>query len=219
MLSAGLESDLSGKMEDGYINMMQKTMVKSPLDPELVEDISQFAKRYDALDSEIGNEKWNIAGRVNEMEDEHKGVFDTLDDYRAECSRVANLQSKRHLFAESGETLRRWCDVRKTYENFEHAELFLSELSFDHLYRARVIYNSGAVKSPLLPLAEASKRGWSAEDMEYHYKKNPPSIAASFLNTLKTFIEKKLVKLDLPRDRRERVEGLIAELRKELSNG
>lgn len=76
---------------------------------------------------------------------------------------------------------------------------------------------TGAVKSPLLPLAEASKRGWSAEDMEYHYKKNPPSIAASFLNTLKNFIEKKLARLELPKERHERVKQLVAELRKELS--
>lgn len=200
-------------------------MVKSPLDPELIDDLSKFAERYDKLDYEIGNEKWNIAGRVNEMWEEHKRLrddngelyFQNFDEYLAECSRICNQKTKRYLFAESGETLRRWCNVRATYNNFEHAELFLSELSFDHLYRARKIYADGAVKSPLLPLAEASKRGWSAEDMEYHYKRNPPSIAASFLNTLKNFIEKKLARLELPKERRERVTKLVDELRKELS--
>lgn len=200
-------------------------MVKSPLDPELIDDLFKFAERYGNLDYELGNEKWNIAGRVNEMWDEHKRLrdengeayFQNLDEYRAECSRLCNLKAKRYLFSESGETLRRWCEVRATYDNFEHAELFLSELSFDHLYKARSIYMSGAVKSPLLPLAEASKRGWSAEDMEYHYKKNPPSVAASFLNTLKNFVEKKLERLELPKERRERVMKLVDELRKELS--
>lgn len=199
--------------------------VKSPLDAELITDLSAAAKRIDALDYELGNEKWIIAGRVNEMWDEHKALrdengdlyFNNLDGYRAECSRVANLQTKRRLFAESGETLRRWCEVRATYDNYEHAELFLSALSFDHLYRARKIYLNGVVKSPLLPLAEAEKRGWSSEEMEYHYQKDAPSIAASFLNSLKSFIEKKLPRLEFEKERRERIEKLVEELRKELS--
>lgn len=167
-----------------------KVSPETMLDPELVADIQRISARINDLDYELGNEKWIIAGRVNEMWTEHKGIYDNVEAYRAECSRIANAQNKRKLFSTSGETLKRWCQVRATYNEYEHAELFLTALSFDHLAKAKSIYLSEKVKSPLVPLALAEKNNWSADEMEFHYNNNPVTVSIGAKNTLTNLMNK-----------------------------
>lgn len=148
------------------------------LDPEFLAEFQAVARLYDDGQSQSDDSKWNIARLVNEMWDEHKPQFPTKDDYYVECSKQANAAIRRKRFSDSGETLRRWCEVQATYANFKEADLFLSELSFDHLYRAKRLSNKGKVSVPVLALAEAVKRKWNAEEMQFHY--DPPVTPNSY---------------------------------------
>lgn len=195
------------------------------LDPELEADIAHAAGEIDRLTGDLDNQQLIISRRVNDMWEEHKSAFSSKMDYFAECSRVANLKSSRHVFAESGETLKRWCEVVATYENLDgelkrgydlSIEDLLDALTFHHLYKARKLYINGKVKSPLYALAEAMSNRWSAEDMEFHYDGNTNSIKGGFISFLQKFIEKKLPKLELSAERLSRVQDLIRQLMKEL---
>ena len=187
------------------------------LDPELMRDIREIAKSIDHLETEAGNDKLAIALRVNDMESEHASTFGSRMEYLAECSRIANLETKRKIFAESGETLRQWCDLAKLYKPFcdkkkIEMSLLLEEVTFDHLRKARKIYMDGLVKSPLEALSRASTEQWSADDMEYHYSANRTGMKVSFINYLTQFVSKKLEKMELPKEKAERAKVLIAEL-------
>ena len=192
------------------------------LDPELTRDIQQIAASLDHLENEIGHEKLAIAARVADMESEHLPAFQTRLDYLAECSRIANASTKRKMFAESGETLRQWCDLYRTYQPFcEKASIKVSDLldivTFDHLRRARKIYLGGFVKSPIEALHRASVENWSADDMEFHYTNaDKPSVKIGIVNWFTNFIEKRLPKLELPASDAKRVKELVSELKELL---
>lgn len=149
--------------------------VSEVLDPYLCADLQKMAEQYSDNQSNADDDKWSIARRVNEDWDEHKGRFDTRLDYYAECSRVMNARSgrKKKLFSDSGQTLRRWCEVQATYEslstNVKDGDKFLDLLSFDHLYQAKVLYGKGKVKSPFEALAEAIKSDFTADEMSRHF--------------------------------------------------
>lgn len=192
--------------------------IESLLDPELVKEISDSSTRIGDLQYELDNEKWILAGHVNGMWEEHKTIFGMVkEDYYAECSRVANLNRKRKLFGESGETLRRWCDVRDCYEplaeeltkiNFTVEEM-LDAWSFDHLFRAKSLMSKGMINSPLKALKWALDNEASAEDMEQHFNNDRPSLRAGFVNWFNSFITKRLPKLELPREKAEEVSALV----------
>lgn len=183
--------------------------VKVYLDPELIADIEHAAGEIDRLTGELDNQQLIISRRVNEMWDEHRAMFNTRLDYFAECSRIANLKSGRYIFAESGETLRRWCEVVATYESLDgeltrgyelSIEDLLDALTFNHLYKARKLYLNGKVKSPLYALAEAMSNKWSAEDMEFHFDSNKNSVKGGLISFLQKWMEKKLPMLELPKE-------------------
>ena len=150
--------------------------VSEVLDRYLCEDLQKMAGQYEGNQSNADDDKWNIARRVNEDWSEHKGYFDTRLEYFAECSRVMNLGRKKKYFSDSGETLRKWCEVQASYQRFESevndGDKFLDLLSFDHLLKARTLYNNAKVKSPLDALNAALENGWTADEMAYHY--DPP---------------------------------------------
>jgi len=147
------------------------------LDPEFTAEIRATAAHYDDNLENADNDKWNMARLVNEMWPEHKGTFETKLDYLAECSRVANIGLRHKRFSDSGETLRRWCEVQATYSAFaetvKDADKFLDLLSFDHLARAKSLYLKEKVKSPFLALKTAIIEKYTAEEMQYHY--DPPT--------------------------------------------
>lgn len=157
--------------------------ISAVLDPEFVKDLQANAQDYDGFQSESDDSKWVIARRVNEMWEEHKNMtyplttdpaFPTKMDYYAECSRVANIGLKHKRFSDSGETLRRWCEIQESYAAFSQADLLLSELSFDHLVRARKLARDEKVKSPILALAKAMEAGYTADEMQEHFDPKQP---------------------------------------------
>ena len=143
---------------------------------EFCDELSAMAQNYSDNQYNADSDKWNIARLVNEGWEEHKVHFETKLDYLAECSRVANRGLRHKRFSDSGETLRRWCEVQATYSAFtekvQDADKFLDLLSFDHLSRAKRLYLNGKVKSPFLALSTAMTEKYTAEEMQFHF--DPP---------------------------------------------
>ena len=140
------------------------------LDPSFVQELSSMTAVYCGRQAEADLAKWHTAKLVNEFWSEHMFSFGGKKlDYYIECSRVANDGLYIPVFGESGQTLRRWCEVQETYAPFVAAEQFLTTLSFDHLAKAKKLAKDGRVSVPTLALAEAASRHWSADDMQEHY--------------------------------------------------
>ena len=192
------------------------------LDPELSGDIQKIAKSIDHLDYEIGNEKLAIASLVADMEAEHLSMFENRIAYLAECSRVANNSTRRKIFAESGETLRQWCDLYRTFKPFtdeagKQVKDLLEIVTFSHLRSARKIYLGGFVKSPLEAIHRAAVEKWSADDMVYHYTEaDKPAVKIGIVNWFTNFVEKRLPKLQVSDDKAKRIKELVRELQELL---
>lgn len=183
--------------------------VDSPLDPGLITALCRSAERIEELDSELGNEKWNIAGRVNGDWSEHKNltylpvkgeppvrIFPTHAEYYAECSRVANTVNRRRVFGESGQTLRRWCEMRAAYGDEPNAAELLDKLSFDHLFKANKLYTDSLVKNAMTALKLALQNGWSADEMDFHYRNNAKELNKSFVARALGFFDKLIKQLN-----------------------
>src|SRR5688572_9973230 len=83
----------------------------------------------------------------------------------AECSRVANIGLQKPRFSESGETLRRWCEVQAYYSQFSYADKLLDVYSFDHLVEAKRLAYQEKVKSAIEALKLAYSNRWTADEM------------------------------------------------------
>jgi hypothetical protein len=141
------------------------------LDPEFCAELQANAKAYDATQENADNSKWEIAKSVNGMWPEHKngGHFADKRQYYEECSRVANIGLKKKRFSDSGETLRRWCEVQVFWGHFSYADKLLDVYSFAHLVEAKRVYAKEKVKSPLDALKVALDNGFTADELHEHY--------------------------------------------------
>ncbi len=143
------------------------------LDPDFMRELATMTTAYAIQQGNADLTKWGIAKAVNGFWSEHMSSFGgKKQDYYTECSRVANDGLYIPVFGESGQTLRRWCEVQETYSNFDAAEQFLTTLSFDHLAKAKKLAKDGRVSVPTLALAEAVSRHFSVDDMMEHF--DPP---------------------------------------------
>ena len=168
--------------------MSVKSTLSEVLDREFAEDLCAMSAIYHERQEAEDESKWDIALRVNDMWSEHKNltreemtdgflqvvkVFPTRDDYNAECSRVLNIGRKRKLFSDSGETLKVWCNVVATFEEFlkrvPNADEYIDGFSFDHLRKAKRIYDNEKAPSPLHALDWATKNNASADEMQRHF--------------------------------------------------
>lgn len=155
-------------------NTAQNTQIQlvdsTKLDPTFTEELHNLTARFVYQQHAVDSTKWVIAGMVNDMWPEHAGIFSgNKQEFYIECSRVANDGLSVRIFGESGETLRRWCDVAATYENMPNAETFLDALSFDHLEKARKLARDGRIQAPDHALAVAVNEGLSADDMKERF--------------------------------------------------
>jgi hypothetical protein len=152
------------------------------LDPEFVKDLQETAKLYDANQECADDNAWHIARLVNDMWPEHKTltypeggkVFETKEEFLVACSFAVNSQLKKKRFSDSGQTLRRWCEVNATYNQLKGADELLTVLSFEHLRIAKSLaYNEKVKGGPVVALARAVKEKWTADEMREHY--DPPT--------------------------------------------
>lgn len=166
-----------------YVVEKSKSIFSNYLDPEFVTDLMKSAQEHDRAEEISDDEKWNIAERVNDLWPEHAGmvyeltndrIFPTKEEYYIECSRVANIGLKRKRFSDSGQTLRAWCELQQTYAAFPDIHKFLDVLSFDHLRKAKKLAKDNKVKVPVLALANAIDKQWTADEMKEYYDPTEP---------------------------------------------
>lgn len=150
----------------------QPRPVSEVLDPEFCTELQANAKAYDATQENADNSKWTIAKTVNDMWAEHKGQFADKRQYYEECSRVANIGLKKKRFSDSGETLRRWCEVQVFYAPFSFADKLLDVYTFAHLIEVKRLVSHGKVKSVTEALHEAAVNTWTSDELREHY--DPP---------------------------------------------
>jgi hypothetical protein len=145
------------------------------LDPEFAAQLQDMTDDLQDQEHEIDMLKWRIANSVNEMWSEHASAFrgDKMA-YYAECSRVANDGHAVRVFGESGETLRRWCEVAMTYENVPQVEEFLTALSFAHLAACKKLAKDGKIPAPDFGLAMCVQEGLSSDDLLERYADHQP---------------------------------------------
>lgn len=146
------------------------------LDPEFSAQLQDMTDDLQDMEREIDIVKWRLASSVNEMWGEHASIFEGNKlAYYAECSRVANEGHAVRVFGESGETLRRWCEVAMTYENMPQAEDFLRGLSFAHMAACKKLAKDGKIPAPDFGLAICVTEGLSCDDLLERYRDNVES--------------------------------------------
>lgn len=200
-------------------DVTEPQITSETLDPLLVKDLQGLSRVHADTQDEADNTKWNIAGEVNDAWDEHSKIFPTKMHYYAECSRVLNTNRTRKYFSDSGETLRRYCELRATYDPLiktaKRGDEFLELFTMEHLRIARSLYMNGKVKSPFEALdwcVDGNGKMRSADEMEEHFDTNRNSTKSGFVNFLSKFLEKQLPKLKLPETSHARAKELINEL-------
>lgn len=195
-------------------------ILSDTLDPILIRDLQGLSRFHSTTQDEADDTKWNIAGEVNDAWVEHEKIFPTKMHYYAECSRVLNFGRKRKYFSDSGETLRRYCEIRMTYDGLSKADRgdeFLELFTMEHLRIARSLYMDAKVKSPFDALdwcVDGNGKMRSADEMQEHFDENRTSTKTSFINSLARFLEKQLPKMKLRNP--ELVKNLIQQLMEEL---
>ena len=148
------------------------------LDPNFAAELAVHAEAYNDNQNKADYCSWEIAKLVNSMWSEYEKMFEPKMDYYAECSRSANAGLKKKRFADSGQTLRRWCEVQATYAEFADAERFLDALSFEHLRIAKKLAGDGRVSVPVYALAKAVEMEYTADEMQNHF--DPPEAVHPF---------------------------------------
>lgn len=145
------------------------------LRPEFSCQLKNEARKYRLIAKAKSKKEWHFAGIVNaEWKNLDTDIKDeiTRDQFNAECSRVINDGLDFPIVTDTGETLRRWCNVADTYENMPGLEAFQAALSFDHFYRARWLANQNLVSVPVFALAKAVEMRYTSEEMILHFKPN-----------------------------------------------
>lgn len=162
-----LEVNTAQNAQNSNVRQMIKSIF---LDPGFAHDLRNMVGHYRNQQNAADLTKWQIAQMVNGMWSEHVSSFSGNKlDYYQECSRVANDGLSVRILGESGQTLRRWCEVAATYENMPEAETLLEALSFDHLEKARKLAKDGRIQAPDHALAVAVNEGLSADEMKERF--------------------------------------------------
>lgn len=198
-------------------------IISETLDPTLVSDLQGLSRVHSENQNAADDNKWDIAGQVVDGWDEHSKIFPTKMHYYAECSRVLNLNRKRKYFSDSGETLRRYCELRATYDTLvrtaTQGKEFIELFTMEHLRVARSLYMNGKVKSPFEALewcVDGNGKMQSVEDMQEYFDENRTSTQTGFVNYLSKFLEKQFPKMKLRNP--ELVKNLITQLMQELQS-
>lgn len=178
--------DTTGTAQNAENSNVRQKVESTFLDGDFRHSIKTYAAQYSVQQRKADNTKWLLANDVNEWWPEHAGIFSgDKQSYYAECSRVANDGLSVRILGESGQTLRRWCEVAATYENMPQVENFLEALSFDHLEKARKLAKDGRIQAPDHALAVAVNEGLSADEMKErfdpHHEPHPYDVISGHL--------------------------------------
>jgi hypothetical protein len=137
------------------------------------------ARKYGLIASAKSKKQWLVGDMIN-AEWKRNPDFAaeiTREEFYIECSRVMNSGMSFPVVGESGQTLRRWCEVAESFANMPALEEFKEVLSFDHFFQARRMANKPEIyhlSTPALALAEAVIRKWDSAEMVYHFSPKEP---------------------------------------------
>lgn len=179
-----------------------------------VERLQTEARKMGLIEKAKSKKEWLFGELINAewetLPDEVKQEI-TREAYWQECSYWINDCMPFPLVSASGETLRRWCEVTKTFENMPALYAFRDVLSFDHFRQARALYNREKVPSPDKALADAYVNTWTADEMVRHF--DPPQTPDEYTRATGWLASFQACKFEwLTKDKRERVVSLLREI-------
>ena len=148
----------------------------SIFEPALLLELIFLARQSQAEQRKADGHKWDLAERVNSEYPEYMYMFPTKLDYFAAMSQAINTQLNIGAFAESGQTLRFYCELQATLGNIPNIKELLEASSIDHLRRAKrlsadnkIITDNGQLAGADYAVAKAIEKKFSAEDMENYF--------------------------------------------------
>lgn len=157
------------------------------------------------------------------VNDEWKGNPDydkeiRKEEFYVECCKEMNSGFDFPVIGDSGQTLRRWCEVEESYAKLPALAEFREVLSFDHFFQARRMANHPEIyhiTAPDIALAKAIENKWDAGDMVYHFSPKEPvheyDKVIGWLDSLQTI---KLSTVIKDMDQRKQAEYHLSEFRK-----
>jgi len=150
--------------------------INSIFEPALLLELIFLARQSQAEQRKADGHKWDLAERVNNEYPEYMYMFPTKLDYFAAMSQAINTQLNIGAFAESGQTLRFYCELQATLGNIPNIKELLEASSIDHLRRAKrlaadnkIVTDGGQLAGADYAIAKAIEKKWSAEDMENYF--------------------------------------------------
>ena len=150
--------------------------INSIFEPAFIAEVTDIARQSQAEQRKADGHKWDLAERVNSEYPEYMYMFLTKLDYFAAMSQAINTQLNIGAFAESGQTLRFYCELQATLGNIPNIKELLEASSIDHLRRAKrlaadnkIITDSGQLAGADYAVAKAIEKKFSAEDMENYF--------------------------------------------------
>ena len=148
----------------------------SIFEPAFIAEVTDIARQSQAEQRKADGHKWDLAERVNSEYPEYMYMFSTKLDYFAAMSQAINTQLNIGAFAESGQTLRFYCELQATLGNIPNIKELLEASSIDHLRRAKrlsadnkIVTDSGQLAGADYAIAKAIAKKFSAEDMENYF--------------------------------------------------
>lgn len=182
------------------------------LRPEFVCRLKQEARKYALIEQakskkewlfgELANAEWNALAAEDKEEI-------TIEHFYVEVSHAINDGLPFPIVGESGQTLRRWCEVARSYVNMPEAALFREILSFDHFFQARRMAYDERVTTlthPVVALAEAVRNKWVVKEMVQHY--DPPHPQHEYDQVMGWLASMQAVKLQWVKNAEERKQAL-----------
>lgn len=142
------------------------------LPPAAVDDLRRQATRLDAANHARDRREWRFGESVNRIWDELDADVKaeiSREVFFVECSRYINAALIFPIVAESGETLRRWCEIAARFRDTPGIEAMREALSFDHFRQAVTLANKGKVSVPVYALAVAIEQRYTADEMRQHF--------------------------------------------------
>ena len=159
--------------------------INSIFEPAFIAEVTDIARQSQAEQRKADGHKWGLAERVNSEYPEYMYMFPTKLDYFAAMSQAINTQMNIGAFAESGQTLRFYCELQATLGNIPNIKNLLEASSIDHLRRAKrlaadnkIITDGGQLAGADYAIAKAIEKKWSAEDMEQYF--DPPTVPTEY---------------------------------------
>lgn len=143
--------------------------------PEFVVRLRREAKKFNRASSIASRHQWRIARLVNKewewTNEQYEGEINK-DYFYAAVSHEINSILPFPICTETGETLRRWCEVAASYSSAKTADLE-NVLRFEHFRVARSLsklpHNEKEGNTPMVILRRAAEEKWTVEEMNKHF--------------------------------------------------